>query len=225
VIRVAIARPAPSSPALFGAWVLDLIGCVSLGGSEEAALAGVRPAIEAYLRHARGLGLIAPRGDVDVVERFSGWWEGDYEVSAFFRQFDLAPVTPEDARYALALLERTGDALLSAARRARQDAAGDRDVDATLRHLAEVEWWYATRLDERPEDRAAAAAETRDVEDLLARSRAAVRRLVAGLPSFGTTVRGHNEEMWTARKVLRRVIFHELDHVLQLERRTAVGTG
>ena len=222
MIRVGIACPAPSSAEPFAAWVPDLIGCVSCAGSEDAALAGVGAAIDAYLRHARGLEAVAPRGDIRVVERFTGWWEGDYEVNAFFRQVDLAPVTAEEADFAAALLERTRGALLRAARRAGPAPSDDRETEPMLRHVAKVEWWYATRLDESPAH-APPDAETRDVEALLGDVRAFALRRIAALPSLGGVVRGHHEERWTPRKVLRRFIYHELDHVLELERRASVA--
>ena len=133
MIRVGLEIPAPRSREPYGAWVLDLIGCYSSAASEEDALAGVPAAIDAYLEHARDLGAIAPRGSVQVVERFTGWWEGTYEVSAFFRQFDLAPVTSDEVAFADALLERTRRALLDAATVAGPGTAGDREVGAVLR--------------------------------------------------------------------------------------------
>jgi predicted RNase H-like HicB family nuclease len=212
VIRVGLARPAPRSDEPFEAWVLDLLGCVALGGSEPAALEQVDDAIDAYLRHARDLGAVAPRGDVRVVERFECWWAGEHEVSAFFRHVDLAPVVDDEAVFAARLLERTRAALLAAAER-------DRDADAVLRHVAESEWFYATRFDEAPPE--LAGLDVRDVEDLLDESRAVALRRIAALPRLGTLVRRHREEQWTPRKMLRRVLQHEFDHVLALERRAS----
>jgi predicted RNase H-like HicB family nuclease len=224
MIRIGLARPAPSSGEPFAAWVLDLLGCVSTGRSELAALEGVPEAIDAYLEHARELGAIAPNGDVDVVERFEGRWEGDYEVNAFFRQADLAPATAPEVSFATALLDRTRAALLAAASEAGPGGEGDRDVDDVLRHVAKVEWWYGTRLDEVPQHEPA-GANVRDAHELLAEVRGALLRRFARFPALGAIVRGHQEERWTARKILRRAIYHELDHVLELERRVIVGVS
>ena len=218
MIRVAIARPAPSSREPFEAWVLDLLGCVAMGGTESTAIERVPGAIDDYLRHAHGLAPIAPRGDVDVVERFDAWWERDYEVNAFFRHVDLAPVTRSDVDFATSLLARTRSALLEAARHAGPGIEGDRDVDGVLRHVAKVEWWYATRLDLAPRHEPT-GADVRDVDDLLVEAREMLLARFDGFPAVGTMVRGHQEERWTARKILRRAIYHELDHVLELEGR------
>lgn len=228
-IRVGLELAAPGSLDVGGAWVLDLPGCFSSGPDETSALAGVDAALTRYLGLLRSHAIAPPArptGPLEVVERFQCYWgpatEGRYEVNSLF-DADLVGVTPEDAAYALAVLAATRQELLAAAGRTGAGKPGDRSADDMLHHVATAEWFYATRLEEDTDSlHRFRRQELRDPRARLEATREWVRPRIAALPAIGGLERSHFGERWTARKVLRRFIYHEFDHIRELEARARV---
>lgn len=221
-LRVGIEVPPARSAEPVVAWALDLPGCFATGRDEKAALASLPAAIDRYLTVAAEAGAESPPrpvGEIDVVERFAGSWHGSYEVNAFFAR-DGKPVIERDVAFARAMLSVTRRSLLVAADRAPRSRPGERTIAEVLHHVANAEWFYGSRLEEDPESvRAFGLGEEPDPRKRLERVRAWALERIAALPRLGTLERAHAGERWTPHKVLRRYIYHELDHLLELEAR------
>jgi len=222
-VRAGLGIPAPRSREPFEVSVLDLPGCVATGPEEALALAAVPAAIDRYLAIADAGGVGSPprpAGQIVVVEHFEGSWDGTYEVSAFFVA-DAEPVTERDVAFTRAMLAATRTHLLEAANRAARWRPGERSVGDVLHHVASAEWFYGARLEEDPEAvRASGFGGEFDPKQRLELVRAWAIERIAGLPALGALERTHRSERWTARKVIRRYIYHEIDHVSELESRS-----
>lgn len=75
--------------------------------------------------------------------------------------------------------------------------------------MANAEWWYLDRL-------GLAQGEYGDLpQDVLERLKVVRNRLYQVLPGMieSELVLGKNGEFWSPRKLLRRALWHELDHV------------
>lgn len=221
--RVGVGVPALRSPEPVEAWALDLPGCFATGPDEAAALAALPAALDRYLPIADAAAAgppPRPTGSIEVVERFQGSWHGTYEVSASFAA-DADPVTEGDVAFAQAMLATTRTRLLEAAGRARRWHAGERSVSEVLHHVANAEWFYASRVEVDPETvRALGLGGEADPEKRLGLVRAWALERIAALPALGALERAHSGERWTPRKVIRRYIYHELDHLWELEARS-----
>lgn len=223
MIRVGLELPAAGSAERVGAWALDLLGCHASGRDEAEAVAALPAAIERYLGYARDLGVGAPGGETRVVETFQCRWVGRYEVNACFEE-DLTPASADDVTLTTTLLERTRRALLEAAATAPRPRRGERTVDQVLHHVASAEWFYASRGEEDPERlRSEGASHELDPLKRLALVREWALRRLADLPALGQQRFEHQGEMWTSRKILRRSVYHDLDHVGELRGRAARG--
>lgn len=90
----------------------------------------------------------------------------------------------------------------------RQATAGEWTLRTILQHVAGAEAWYLSRLDEESPGNPSATLEA-------VRNWAVVRlRQITGLERRRVNV--HRGEEWTARKVLRRFLEHEQEHLAQL---------
>jgi len=201
-----------------GRWIAhvpDLPGCFSAHKDRDVAIKGVAAAIEAYVlwcqRH--GLRVSGLAGPMMVSEVIRAWtYEEEYEVSAFFAS-DRPPVMAEELDEFRRLLEMTRQDLLAAVEGiAPQDLAkeftGERwPILGILRHVANADLWYLDRLGlalpraELPED----------VMARLERVRGHLLNVLSTLASR-TGVVALSGELWSARKVLRRTLWHERDH-------------
>lgn len=186
------------------AWIFAFPGRFGSGRTEAEALAAVPVAI------ARELALAAEHGiEVDVTERwraFPAADEPDYLVNAFFDD-DARPLTEGEISAGLGRLAASRAALLRLL--AAEPLPGE--VIEIARHIANVEWWYLDRLGLAPR-RADAPG---DLGHDLTWARDA---LTAVLPRLAGDTIGSERvgERWSPRKVLRRAIWHERDHVEQI---------
>jgi hypothetical protein len=221
VIRVGLELPAAGSTEPVGAWALDLLGCHAPGRDEADAVAALPAAIERYLGYARDLGASAPGGEARVVETFRCRWVERYEVNALFED-DLTPTSVDEVTFATRMLEHTRRALLEAAAAASRPRRGERAADQVLHHVASAEWFYASRSEDDPERlRSEGASHELDPRKRLALVRQWTVRRLANLPALGQQRFEHQGETWTARKILRRSVYHDLDHVRELRGRAS----
>lgn len=203
------------------AHVPDLAGCAVAGASREEALSALPTAVTAYLhwcaRHGEPLAENY-QPEFMLAEVLSGrpWKLGG--AGGLFAA-DRAPLGDAELR---AYLRRAGYArsdMVATARRLRETGARP-GLDETLIHVADTEVWLLSRLGQR-----LAAAEPADriqrLIDVRSRSTEALLRLALrqrDLVYVPTTNPSDDpNEAWTVRKVLRRMIEHELDHLRQLE--------
>lgn len=203
------------------AHVPDLPGCFATHEDREAAIGAVPSAVEAFVAwcQAHGLrisGLSAPMVVAEVVRSWE--YEDGYIVNAFFAA-DRPPVVEEDLAEYRILLEATMADLRNMVgdldyAELDKELPGERwPISGVLHHVARSDWWYLDRLglafprEELPDD--ALACLDRVHEHFLASLEQLTKR------SGVVTMAGEN---WSARKVLRRSLWHRRDHTQHIQK-------
>ena len=207
---------------LEGNWVAhvpDLPGCFNTHKDREAAISGTPKAVERYVEWSNGHGLRISglSGPMIVSEVARSWiYEQDYEVNAFFAS-DRPSLTEEEVQELERLLLATRHDLETELEQVSDEAATTElpgetwTIMGTLDHVASAEQWYFDRLglalstSELPGDPRARLKKVR--ENTLANLKALASR--KGV----VTLSG---ETWSARKVMRRTLWHERDHTVQI---------
>jgi uncharacterized damage-inducible protein DinB len=202
------------------AWALDLPGCFSSSQTGQEAVARAPARVAHYFRWIAGHdpSLPAPDGpfEVEVVETFHAHDSAEdpsYLVNAFFDD-DLRPLGYWDVEAGLRLLQWTRRDLIDVARalspeQLSRTIAGQvqGSIGGILEHVARAENWYLGQLgmalpgDSLP-------------QELLARLEAVRAQMLSRLPALAgdERVTAYRGESWSARKVLRRTLWHERDH-------------
>jgi hypothetical protein len=211
------------------AWALDLPGCFGYGSDgPEAVVALAREAAlyEEWANRHGGPGMLE-LGDYDL--RIVDTWEvysmtdryevseDGYSVNAWFRQ-DWKPLSAAEVERGLALLRWSREDMLAVAlplhaeeidRKYPQERWSIRGI---LKHIGAAEWWYLSRLglsdgkrDSLPQDAFERLAFVR-------------QRMNEALPTLVGVeeVLGVDGEFWSPRKMLRRAVWHEMDHRLHI---------
>lgn len=216
-------------PGHWVAWVLDLPGCYSNGPTDEAAVAAAPGAIAAYYRWMRRHDPTSPEApdgiDVEVVERFTAHpaaGQPDYLVNALFDD-DRRLLDHGDVAVAARLLEWAeadlDDVLDCVPPELLTDAGTQRsDVAGIVMHIVTAENWYFGMLG-LDLDRRSAPAEPRL---WLAAVQANTRAQLPHLIGDGQVVT-FSGETWTARKVLRRALWHTRDHTQHIAQLLPAG--
>jgi DinB superfamily len=215
------------------AWVLGHPGCFTYGADGSHALLAVPKAIQDYRhwinQHTSESWLTG--GDAERSEyRLEETWEcysinsnyelvqDGYEVNAWFRH-DWIPLSAEDIRHGLLLLSWGRAELLevvsdlSAEILERTYPKERWSISGILKHIGGAEWWYLERL--------GLAFPRADVpEDPFRRLEKVRSSLVEILPGLvgSTMVVGIDGEFWSPRKLLRRAVWHEYDHIAHIRK-------
>lgn len=209
------------------AWVLDYPGCFVYGSDGSEAIIRVP---EALLRYKDWVDSHPPDSwmqdladfDIHLEETFEVFTinedfdlvEKGYEVNAWFRH-DWRPLTVEDIRRGTYILQWSREDLLELVAGLTPDQMarefeGERwSIAGVLRHIADAEYWYLDRM-------GLAGIPRRDLpENVFERLHTVRQRLNTVLPELESMqkVVGVNAEFWSARKVLRRAAWHEIDHI------------
>ena len=201
-----------------GRWIAhvpDLPGCFSSHTERELAIAAAPKAVEEYVawcgRHGMRLSGVSP--PMVVVEVVRAWlYEPESEVNAFFAA-DRPPLAADELPDVQRLLGATRKDLLQALDGLDPDnmqrpIAGERwPIAGIVYHVATSELWYLDRI-----GLAFSRAElSPEPQEALEQVR---RHLLAKLPELSrqTGVVALAGEVWSARKVLRRTLWHERDH-------------
>jgi hypothetical protein len=210
------------------AWVQGLPGCFSSASTQAQAVANAPAQIAAYFewraargRPGSGAGEPIEVRVAEVFQAFPSLEDPAYIVNAFFED-DRRALTAEAVAFGLWFLEQSRRDLLQAVSRfspgqfAHIIAAGPKDtLERILNHLAHAEWWYFDRLG------LADPPQWKDVPEdplpRLERVRAGARAILPSLAG-DTRVTTRTGEQWSARKVLRRMLWHERDHTQQIAR-------
>lgn len=191
------------------AWALDWPGCFSAAHTADEALARAPECLANYAAWlvSKDPSLAKPADtEVELVERFEAFTakdDPDHIVNAFFED-DRRPLNEANVAHALRLLTWTREDFLAAVNVAQ---AAVKDVDSIARHVASAEDWYLDRLDlALPLDQLPQAPIER-----LTRVR---QQLRAQLPHLigSTRIVMRSDEIWSARKLVRRALWHERDH-------------
>jgi hypothetical protein len=213
------------------AWVLGHPGCFVTGRSAEDALERLPVAIENYItwiqQNATHPWLDLGEVEYQVEESWEDYRineqfelvEGEgYEINAWFLD-DWKPLTEADIQRGLQLLQWSRVLLLESTAglntaQLEQIQPGERwSIYGILRHVGGAEWWYLDRLGLAPPREQVPEEPFERLEK--------VRALLAGqLVSWRDHhhVVGIEGEFWSPRKLLRRAVWHELDHVNHIQR-------
>ncbi|MGH8893095.1 MAG: hypothetical protein ACRDWY_07280 [Actinomycetes bacterium] len=177
-------------------------------------------ALEALTAYARRYAVVAGRADVafrpartyEVVQRLPGDGTTDFGAPGTVAAADGSPLTAAEARRQVALLQASWAELDRLARVAPEvlrkgPRGGGRDRDAVVAHVVAAEQSYARKVGVRHKepaagDRAAVAAMRSDIVAVLTAAR-------DGEPLV--------DRGWPARYALRRMTWHVLDHVWEIE--------
>lgn len=208
------------------AWALEYPGCFAYGNDDPEALMAITRSLVAYeswVNRRGGSGWL-DLGDFDIrlvetwnvftINRQYDLDEQGYEVNAWFRH-DWKPLRAEEVDRGLALLHWTREDLEHTIEDLSDHQLDDKrpnerwSIRGILKHVANAEWWYLDRL-------GLAQGEYGDLpQDVLERLKVVRNRLYQVLPGMieSELVLGKNGEFWSPRKLLRRALWHELDHV------------
>lgn len=188
------------------AWVFQIPGCYASGPTRDLAIAGVPPT------YATETG-----DDADTVPVVVEEWRAklaedhpDFIINAFFDD-DRRTLSAGEVDAAISRLKWQRPKLLALVRDV--DLATSVGIEELLLHVAGAERWYLSCLGFE-EDR------HRDGEgaiEMLARVRQVLLDALPLLVGDDRTGEDAGEE-WSARKLVRRAIWHERDHLQQIQR-------
>lgn len=210
------------------AWALDHPGCFAYGDDHQEALIRLPQAFVAYqkwvelkagdqswLKDVQNL-------DIHLEETFTVYAINEnyevvdqgYDVNAWFLN-DWKPLTEEDIQHALSILAWSRQDLLALLKDIpielhEKKFEGERwTIMGIVNHIGGAEWWYLDRLG------LTTLTRTDLPKDPFERLEIVREQLNQILPNLinEEMVRGKEGEMWSARKLLRRAIWHEKDHI------------
>lgn len=213
------------------AWALDFPGAFAYGADgPEAVIALARELVnyEGWCnKHGSAMPVALGDFDLRIVDTWDVYTiddhfdlvEGGYAVNAWFRQ-DWKPLQSEEIERGLQLMDWSREDLLGLVEPLEVDQLdkqrpGERwSIRGILKHVAGAEWWYLDRLNLAQGGREVLPP---DAFTRLARVREKTR---AALPLLAgrDLVLGKEGEFWSPRKLLRRVLWHEIDHRLHIHR-------
>lgn len=211
------------------AWALEHPGCYAFGSDSGDAVNNMAAAFMAYQawieRHTADSWLRDIRDvEVHLSEVWDGYnidenydtiGEGGYEVNAWFRH-DWKPLTRVEIQRGLQLLRFSRADLLPMVQHLPeavldQKYPGERwSIRGVLRHIANAEHWFLDRLELANTGGRGSLPE--DGFERLASVRAQLEQILPTMEGVNL-VRGKDGEFWSPRKLLRRTIWHELDHI------------
>jgi len=210
------------------AWALDYPGCFAYGADEAEALIRLPRVLlqyEGWIRdHTAQPWLDFASMDMRVVERFETFRiDEDYrpahvgeghEINAWFLD-DWQPLTGEEIDHALHIFKWQREELLAGLttldpETLEKEHPGQRwSILGIARHIANAELWYLSRLNLTP----------LTYKDLQTKPEARLQqtseKIMQAFPKFTNEVRveGIGGEFWSFRKIVRRTLWHQRDHI------------
>lgn len=193
---------------------LSVPGCVASGLDRDAALAAFPAELAAWLDVLEALGEPVPARNREIEIAVDEWVVSNADVAAgaseAFFEADEAPISDGEIERSLRLLGDLRGALLAHVRR-RPDAELDRvsaggwSARRSLEELARAQWWLLSRLGASP------LAELPD--GTIGRLDTAMALTVQRFTVLPRDARGRvvelDDELWSPRKVLRRLLWLE----------------
>ena len=210
------------------AWVLDHPGCFAYGKDGTEAILRVPQALITYrewIGEKTNASWLSDLEDFDIalVEVFECYnnllGDRQIEINACF-QDDARPFSAVEIEQASLLLTWSRDdleQLISPLTRQQREQKfpGERwSIDGVVRHVANANWWYLDRLE--------LAAVSRDQlsNNPVERLNQVHALMMNSLPALKnrSEILEVEGETWSARKVLRRALWHIRDHHFHIER-------
>jgi hypothetical protein len=205
------------------AWILDYPGCFATGAEGSEAILKVPQALVAYqdwIADHTPDSWLADLGNFDVrLAEVLGVEHDDTRWLNWF-QDDARPLSEAEVEHGLLVLEwMRSDLLFHTAslktHELDQPFEGEQwSIRGILDHLSNAEYWYLGRLGLAGLEKSALSA---DVFERLAQVRARLNEVLPQLAG-STEVRTVDGVCWSARKVLRRAVWHEKDHIQHILR-------
>jgi len=207
------------------AWALDFPGCFAYGNNSSEAVIKLAQELVAYEtwvgRHVDHSWVKLEDFDVRIIETWQVFTmndqyeleDGAYAVNAWFRH-DWKPLTDIDIARGTDLMRWSREDLLDVVATLSDDVLdrkyqGERwSIRGILKHVANAEWWYLDRLNLAGDNR---GGMPKDAIDRLDWVRTYLNDALSKL-SGSEMVYGKEGEFWSPRKLLRRVLWHEIDH-------------
>lgn len=188
------------------AHVPALPGAAARGKTVEEAKQNIRAAIQEYLSLLHDVGEPVPRVTADIHLEFQ-----EVDTTTFLTDYDALHSNEMETLFRWMAISR--QQLMDLVKSLPEDAWNWKPGDDTpsirdiLCHMAESDLWYTDRLKQWPEAPLFRLAATRGValERLRALSEAELGRVTI-----------HEGDEWTPRKVMRRMLEHEREHIAQL---------
>ena len=209
------------------AWVLEHPGCFACGADGDSALAALSVALRDYeawiAKHESQPWLSIDTielhvedtwADYNITETFERDEKSDYYMVDAWFQHDWKPLTATDIERGLKLLTWSRGDLLKTVEdldteKLDQTYPNERwSIAGILKHTGGAECWYLDRLD-------LALPHEQIPSEPFARLKVSRARLNEVLPTLegSKQVAGVDGEFWSPRKVLRRALWHERDHI------------
>jgi hypothetical protein len=209
------------------AWALDYPGCFVYGPDESTVILNIPQEYLHYSewvsRHTAHSWVKINSLDIRLVEVWQCYFinddfqirENGIEVNAWFRD-DWRPLSKLEVTHGKLLLNWSREDLLAVAQplteqQLKKYAPGlERwTIQRILQHIANAEWWYLDRLDLAPWKKADLPEEPFTRLELV---RTRVIEVMDELPGLQKS-NGKEGEFWSPRKLLRRLLYHERDHL------------
>ena len=188
------------------AHVPALPGAAARGKTVEEAKQNIRAAIQEYLSLLHDVGEPVPRITADIHLEFQ-----EVDTTTFLTDYDALHSNEMETLFRWMAISR--QQLMDMVKSLPEDAWNWKPDDDTpsirdiLCHMAESDLWYTDRLKQWPEAPLFRLAATRGV---------ALERLRALTEAELGRVTIHEGDEWTPRKVMRRMLEHEREHIAQL---------
>jgi predicted RNase H-like HicB family nuclease len=204
---------------LWIAHVPDLPGCFASNEKRETAIQAIPAAVDNYLDWCKkhGIHVTGLSSPMIVSEVIRAWeFEDGHMVNAFFAA-DRPPLIGAEISEFKLLLETTYEDLLASVADVEPEVANkvlpseQWSIEGVLEHVAKSEWWYLDRL-------GLAFPREGIPEDAKLFLREVHAHMLVTLPELqkrggAVTLAG---ETWSARKVLRRSLWHRRDHTAHI---------
>jgi len=216
-------------PGKWLAWVLNLTGCFARGATRDEAIAAAPQAIADFFNWRDGYVRVADSQidliQAEVTETFENYETIDgYWVNSFFEadRRVLSSAEVDDLRW---LVNLSRSDLMQTVQRiapAKMTTAieGERfgSIGGILNHIAGAELWYLQKMGLASERADLPESPLKALEKVRAQTIVMLPRLVDN-----DTVKEVRGELWSARKVARRMVWHERVHTWHIERLVAQG--
>jgi uncharacterized damage-inducible protein DinB/predicted RNase H-like HicB family nuclease len=206
------------------AWALDLPACFSSATTAADAIAHAPQKIAEYLSwlltHSSPFPVVNEPIEVEVIETFHSFASSEdpeYIVNALFDD-DRRPLAYWDVEIALRLLNWTRQDLSSAIQSITQEQLtkeipGEKrgSITGIIDHIATAENWYFDKFGCGLEW----AKLSNDPLEKIAIVRANTQEQLVNLIGEKRITKNY-DELWSARKIMRRTLWHERDHTQQI---------
>jgi uncharacterized damage-inducible protein DinB/predicted RNase H-like HicB family nuclease len=216
--------------------VLDLLGCIANGPTTDEALDRTPAAIDAFRRflahHGEAVDLDDPIETQIAIHITEGIWLGNGDPSIVFDP-DLKPLTAENGERFIGRLEWMGAEMnelvggLSPAQLEEKPAKG-RSIQSILEHILESEYAYMAAFGRLAGLPGQGSIVKKRQGDLLTWMDVVRAREIERLRSLTPQERSEPFIHWkytrTAHKVMRRMLEHQWEHLVEMGARLQTAT-